>query len=192
MLRQQMQGIDAAELRRRSAVACERLMATAVFDRAAALMLFLPLAHEVDAQPIAVRAWQLAKTVTVPRVGYEQRHMIPIEIRSVGEPMDTDRLGVRTPAAGRPFPPELLDLIVVPGLGFDELGRRLGRGGGFYDRFLSTSGFVGLTCGLGLDEQVIDRVPAAAHDVSLDMLVTDERTLSFDGLPRHDRTKSRR
>ena len=179
MLRQRMAELDTPTLRNQSVQACHCLIETDEFRRAEAIMIFLPLKHEVDAQPVAIRAWQMDKTVTVPRVGYEQRHMIPIEISSLGEPMDRDRHGVRTPVQGRPIPPEMIDLVVVPGLGFDSQGHRLGRGGGFYDRFLSQSGFVGKVCGLAIDDQVIDEVPTAGHDVMLDLLVTNQQVLRF-------------
>lgn len=178
-LREVLRAMDPAELHRRSAAAADRLVSTVEFQRAAALMIFLPLPYEIDAQPIAIRAWQAGKTVTVPYVHHTQRHMLPLEINALDEPMHTDRIGVRTPRRRRPIPVDMIELVVVPGLGFDADGRRLGRGGGFYDRFLSRPDFHGMTCGLALEQQIVDRVPAAAHDVDLDMLVTDEQLLRF-------------
>jgi 5-formyltetrahydrofolate cyclo-ligase len=183
-LREQLRAVAPDEIRSRSAAACDKLTATEEFAASRALMIFLPLAYEVDATPIAVRAWQMGKMVTVPRVGYEQRHMIPIEIRSLSEAMNEDHYGVRTPAHGEPIPVDLVDLVVVPGLGFDTQGHRLGRGGGFYDRFLSQAAFGGATCGLALDEQIVESIPALGHDVMLDMLVTDQRVLRFATLHR--------
>lgn len=179
-LRQQLRALDAETIHRRSLAAAEHLVATEAFHQARAMMLFLPLAHEADARPIALRAWQSGKTVTVPLVSYEQKHMIPVTIRSLDEPMETDGYGVRSPQTGEPYPVELIDLVVVPGLGFDPQGHRIGRGAGFYDRFLSQPGFRGVICGLALDEQVVDAVPVHPHDVRLDMLVTDKRVLRFD------------
>lgn len=178
-LRQRLTQVDEAELKRRSAVACERLAGEVEFDQAEVVMLFLPLRHELDATPIALRAWQQGKIVTVPLVSHEQRHMIPLEIRSLSEPMNIDRLGVRTPAEGRPIPVELIDLLIVPALGFDRNGHRIGRGGGFYDRFLARADFKAVTCGLALEEQLIDRVPTAVHDVAVSMLATDEQVIRF-------------
>lgn len=185
-LKQALASMDAQVLRERSAAACEHLIATPEFQRAGALMMFLPLPAEIDAQPVAVRAWQMGKTVTLPLVSHQQRHMIPIEVRSLDEPMDTDAHGLRTPSTTRPIPVEMIDLVVVPGLGFDAAGHRLGRGGGFYDRFLSQPTFGGVTCGLALDEQVLDDVPVHGHDVSLDMLATDRQVYRFNHRPVED------
>lgn len=180
-LRQRLMSLTPGELHDRSAAATRRLAETGEFRRAKAVMIFLPLRYEVDACPVALKGWQAGKVVTVPLVSYQQKHMIPVTLRSLDDPMDTDGYGVRTPTTQEPYPIELIDLVVVPGLGFDREGGRIGRGGGFYDRFLSQESFRGVACGLALSDQVIDSVPRHEHDVPLDMLVTDEGVLRFGG-----------
>jgi 5-formyltetrahydrofolate cyclo-ligase len=179
-LRDQLRQLDAVTIKTRSRAAADRLVGLDVYDAAQTIMLFLPLRHEVDATPIAIRAWQAGKTVAVPLVSYEQRHMIAVEIRSLSEPMATDHYGLRTPVSQRPIPVESLDLVVVPGLAFDAQGGRLGRGGGFYDRFLGQRSFAGKACGYAFDEQLVESVPTTDTDVPLDLLVTDERVLQFN------------
>lgn len=178
-LRQRLTMLDASDLAAQSRAAADRLAAEPEFQRAQTVMVFLPLAYEIDARPVALRAWQAGKTVAVPLVSWKQKHMIPVEIKSLDEPMNVDRYGVKTPRRGIPQPIDSIDLVVVPGLGFDTTGQRIGRGGGFYDRFLGHRLFRGAICGLGFDQQVIDHVPVAAHDMDLHMLVTDQRTLRF-------------
>lgn len=179
-LRDRLRQLDEAAIKTRSGAAADQLIGLDVFADAQVIMLFLPLRYEVDATPIAIRAWQAGKTVAVPLVSYEQRHMIAVEIRSLAEPMVTDHYGLRTPASQQPVPVESLGLVVVPGLAFDAQGGRLGRGGGFYDRFLSQRGFVGTACGYAFDEQLVASVPTTDTDVPLDMLVTDQRVLRFN------------
>jgi 5-formyltetrahydrofolate cyclo-ligase len=67
-----------------------------------------------------------------------------------------------------PLPVTSLDFALVPGIAFDGLGGRLGRGKGFYDRLLSQA--VGVTCGLGLDEQFLACVPVEAHDIRMNLI----------------------
>jgi 5-formyltetrahydrofolate cyclo-ligase len=122
-------------------------------------------------------------TVTVPLVGRAQKHMIPVVVRSLEEPMDADHYGVHWPRSCEPFPIEMLDLVVVPGLGFDRQGHRIGRGGGFYDRFLAQPSFQATTCGLAIREQIVERVPAVDHDAPLDMLSTDTELIRFAASP---------
>ena len=183
-LRQRLQQLDAQDIHDRSQAAAQQLCQCKVFAKAQAVMLFLPMPHEVDAQPVAIRAWQMGKTVTVPLVSYEQKHMLPVEIRSLNEPMSTDRYGVRSPANGQPLPIDMIDLVVVPGLAFDREGHRVGRGGGFYDRFLAQPVFKGVTCGLCFDDQLLQEVPVVSHDVPLHMLVTDRQVLMFNHRPK--------
>ena len=178
-LRRRLRSIDAATRRERSSAAAARLIETDEFRGARVVMIFLPLASEIAPRSIALRAWQEAKLVAVPLVSYEQRHMLPVELRGLEEPMHTDGRGVRTPRRGEPQPIESVDLVITPGLGFDRLGRRIGRGAGFYDRFLAQPAFRGVSCGLAMHEQVVEAVPTQRHDVRLDMLATDERVLRF-------------
>ncbi|OQW46892.1 MAG: hypothetical protein A4S09_03005 [Proteobacteria bacterium SG_bin7] len=65
--------------------------------------------------------------------------------------------------------------ILVPGVAFDEEGHRMGRGRGFYDRFLSQ--FTGKKIGVCFDIQVFSEVPQDPHDVRMDVIITDERIL---------------
>ena len=182
-LRRKLGEVGPDRLRDASKAACDRLADTEEFRRAHAVMIFLPLRYEIDARPLALRAWQEGKTVTVPLVGHTQKHMIPVVVRSLEEPMDADQYGVQSPRGSEPFPIDMLELAVVPALGFDREGHRIGRGGGFYDRFLAQPEFQAVACGLAIEEQVVDHIPTAPHDVPLDMLATDSRLLRFAATP---------
>jgi 5-formyltetrahydrofolate cyclo-ligase len=72
-----------------------------------------------------------------------------------------------------------LDLILVPGVAFDLQGRRLGRGKGYYDRLLTVLPCT--TCGVAYDEQVVGEVPASAHDVGMNWVLTPTRWVGVKG-----------
>jgi len=78
-----------------------------------------------------------------------------------------------TPGAKAARVNEFIDLVVVPGLGFSASGYRIGRGMGFYDRFLAQPEFLGVSCGLGFEEQIVEQLPVLDHDMPLSMLTTD-------------------
>ena len=79
------------------------------------------------------------------------------------------------PAAARWLPAKArIDLVVVPGLAFDRRGHRIGRGGGYYDRFLAQVQTVKI--GLCYDELVLDYIPGEPHDVPVDMVVAETAT----------------
>ena len=64
-----------------------------------------------------------------------------------------------------------LDLVIVPGIAFDRHGRRLGRGKGYYDRFLRKIAKRTLTIGLAFDFQILPSIPATATDINVDHLI---------------------
>jgi 5-formyltetrahydrofolate cyclo-ligase len=89
--------------------------------------------------------------------------------------------GAREPRGGRPAPPP--DLVLVPGLAFDSRGRRLGRGGGFYDRFLATlRPPVPLLCGVCFSCQIVPEVPAEPHDVRMDFVLSETGWITASGI----------
>lgn len=69
------------------------------------------------------------------------------------------------------------DLLFIPGLGFGPQGQRLGRGKGYYDRYLSS--YKGLKIGIGLETQIENELPCEEHDIALDGLITEHGFKSF-------------
>jgi 5-formyltetrahydrofolate cyclo-ligase len=182
-LRQRLRSVLASltpeERHVRSLAASSRLLSTPEFTNARVIMLYLSMNQEIDTASIALKAWQEGKQIVVPKIFWSDRTMLPIEIHSLHTPMKMDPRGVREPLAGQPIPLEFIDLVLVPGLGFGPRGQRVGRGGGFYDRFLGQSSFQGVTCGVAFECQVLDDLPMLPHDVALDMLVTDQAVRRF-------------
>lgn len=156
-----------------STAACALLAASPEFAAARVIMLYLSTPTECDTAPLALRCWQQGKTVVVPKVSWDQRRMLPVEINSLQDSMTTSGAGVREPLAGQPVPTEFIDLVIVPGLGFTATGYRIGRGMGFYDRFLAQSEFVGLSCGLAFEQQILPDLPVMDHDMPLSMLASN-------------------
>ena len=70
-----------------------------------------------------------------------------------------------------------IDLLIVPGLAFEEMGYRVGYGGGFYDRFISEEGFNAVTAALAFDLQIVENVPKQPHDVKVDYIITESRMI---------------
>src|SRR4029077_3272570 len=110
----------------------------------------------------------------------DQRRMLPVEITSLtNNIVATTVPGVREPLSGNPIPVDFIDFVIVPGLGFTSHGQRIGRGMGFYDRFLAQPEFIGLSCGLAFEEQILPALPVLDHDMPLSMLVTDRAIRRF-------------
>jgi len=172
-------GVQPEQREAKSRLACDLLVATEQFQGASTIMLFLSLPHEIETAEAILAAWQSDKTVAVPKVSWEQRHMIPVQINSLETGLSTNSWGLRTPTTGKPVPFGDIDLVVTPGLAFDAKGNRLGRGGGYYDRFLAHDRLKACKCGFAFAEQVIASVPVNEHDQSMDMLITDAGMKNF-------------
>ncbi len=178
-LKANIAALSADEIHHRSRQACNSLVAQPEFERAEIVMVFLSLPTEINTAPLVLRAWQEGKRVLAPRVSWEQRRMMPVEIRSLTENIEDTQWSLRQPLQGDPVPLSMIDLVVVPGLGFDPEGNRLGRGRGFYDRFLAHSEFAGSTCAVAFEEQIVEAIPADSHDIRVDMLITDQHVWRF-------------
>lgn len=173
-MRKTLAAIPVIEVARRSAAACQLLCSTPEYRRSEVILLFLSMAGEIDTAPLAMRAWADGKRVLAPQVSWEQHRLVPIEIRSLSSAeISIGRMGVREPLHGVPTPIHEVDLAIVPGLAFDRAGNRLGRGRGFYDRFLSRSDFHGVPCALAFHEQLVIELPHDPHDICMRMIVTD-------------------
>jgi len=178
-MKRKLSALTPPQVAQRSREACRKLMERPEFHDAGAVMLYMPLPGEVDTAELALTAWQQQKTVLLPKVSWEQRHMMAVKCLSFEDEFSVGRHGIREPAAGEPWPVARIDLVVVPALAYDRTGHRLGHGAGFYDRFLSLPELHAAACGLAFDEQVVEEVPVHDHDCPLDFLVTDKEVLTF-------------
>ena len=182
-LRQRLRGViaelTADAITSLSLRACHRLFEQPEYIKAEVVMVFLSLPTEIDTSPLVLRAWQDRKRVLAPKVSWSQHRMIPLEIRSLTDDLTVSNMGIREPVTGIPYPVSIIDLVIIPGLGFDEYGARLGRGRGFYDRFLANPEFKGVACGLAFEQQVTTTIPVGPLDRHVHMLVTDEKVRRF-------------
>ena len=179
LLREKLAAMTPADRHAKSLLACGFVSSMPEFAQARVVMLYLSTAEEVDTCPLALRCWQAGKTVVVPKVSWDQRRMLPVEITSLQTGLTTSGQGVREPVGGKPVPVDFIDLVIVPGLGFTDTGYRIGRGMGFYDRFLGAPEFAGCSCGLAFEEQIVPSLPMLDHDVPLGMLATDRGIRRF-------------
>jgi 5-formyltetrahydrofolate cyclo-ligase len=182
-LRRQLQKclleMSAEQRKEKSSRACRNLISTPQFQKASAIMMYLSLPHEVDTSEAILHAWQEGKTVAVPKISWQQRHMIPVQINSLESGFKTSTMGLRNPVTGVPLAMEEIDLVVTPGLGYDDKGSRLGRGASYYDRFFANAELSAWRCGFAFAEQRVESVPVEATDEPVDFLVTDNGTIYF-------------
>src|SRR5438105_2940815 len=115
-LRETLAQMTETERHAKSVAACALVLASPEFQAARVVMVYLSTSNEVDTTNLAIRAWKSDKTVVVPKVSWDQRRMLPVEITSLHTEMTTTGPGVREPMTGNPIPTNLIDLVIVPGL----------------------------------------------------------------------------
>jgi 5-formyltetrahydrofolate cyclo-ligase len=157
--------------------ACEKFLAQDVYRRADSILLYVALVGEVDLLLIFERAVADGKRIALPRFLPERDTYGAFFAGD--NPLTPGAFGIPEPAQDNPVPLNRLDLILVPGVGFDLRGRRLGRGKGFYDRMLSEA--PGVKCGICFDQQMLEAIPVEPHDVGVDYLATPSRWLDCRG-----------
>ena len=144
------------------------------------VLLFLSINYEINTDPLLETALKEGKKAFVPKV-YGQG-LVFYNVTSVGGLWEKGAFGIREPVgSGEPTAPEDFPaLIVVPGLAFDRNGNRLGKGGGYYDRFfgeLDTEGRQYAALGLCMDFQVVGSVPAGEKDKRMDWVLTQKKLI---------------
>lgn len=143
------------------------------FRTARAVGVYLAFGAEVDLAPVIAAARAAGKLVAAPRVG---RHgVLTLHQLRAGEALERHRFGQpEPPATAQEVPPEELDVVLVPGLVFDEGGHRLGYGRGYYDRLLPRLRRDAAAVGVAYAALVVPALPADPHDARVTHLVTEE------------------
>ncbi len=135
------------------------------FEQAVTIAFFSSLPDEPDTQP-ALERWQYRKRLLVPRV--EGEEMSFYEYRP--ERMVSGSFGISEPEMGEAVAPEEIDLILVPGVAFTRSGDRMGRGKGFYDKYLVRMRSDAVKVGICYPHQLVDELPTEPHDIRMDLM----------------------
>jgi 5-formyltetrahydrofolate cyclo-ligase len=135
------------------------------------VLLFYSFGSEVATRGMAERALAEGKRLLLPYL--DEGGMEAAEVRSRDDLIPSG-YGPREPVRRVAVDPAEVDVVVAPGLAFDRQGRRLGYGGGHYDRYLARLGSAATRIGIGFSVQVVDRVPDGPGDETVDLVVTDE------------------
>ena len=137
-------------------------------------MAYMAMPTEPDLGQVLTEALRLGKRLALPRC----EPGCDLTARQVGGFSDLipGVFGIMEPDKTLPvIPPEEIDLILVPGMAFDRQGRRLGRGKGYYDRYLAD--YHGIAMGVSFAGGLVDRVPAESHDQPVDAVATEDAVI---------------
>ena len=151
---------------------CEKVLHSGEYRKASVIFGYLSFRNEISVDAVLREALNEGKTVAVPWI--VSKNTMKAAVLDSLDNLPLDRYGIRT--VSEPVTlvaPEKIDLILVPGAGFSLTGCRMGRGGGYYDRFLASAhGFrMGITC----DALLREKIPVDLYDRPVEALVTETR-----------------
>lgn len=157
----------------------QKLYGLKEFQEAKTVMSFLDFRQEVETTSIAELLIDQKKKLVLPRVA-EHGIMIPLVVRDLEADIEPGAWGIREPKlCNEEVDPSEIDLVIIPGAGFDLTGNRIGYGGGFYDRFFMRLNPSVPKIALAFHTQVIEQVPCDKHDSKITVLVTEDDVYDF-------------
>jgi 5-formyltetrahydrofolate cyclo-ligase len=142
--------------------------------RARTVMGFLSLPEEPHLRELFEAGVRDRKRLAFPRADWATNEMDPALVRDFDREVVSARHGIREPAAAcEAADLAKIDLVLVPGLAFDPQGHRLGRGGGFYDRFLARTELRATLVGICFEVQIAKEIPVETRDIPVEFLATE-------------------
>lgn len=151
------------------------LLETDEYRRAGVLALYSPIHNEVDTAGVAADALASGKRIAFPVV--VGHGLIFREIKELAS-LKKGSFGILEPCLTcAVFDPEDVDLFILPGIAFDLQGHRIGYGKGYYDKTLHRLEGRGRFVGFCHDFQLIDAIAGEPHDVRVDMIITEKRSI---------------
>ena len=182
ILRQKFKSIrkNIADRESKSQDITQRLVASDIWQKANNIALYLSFASEVSTADIVKQGFLDKKVIAAPITDQESFLM---EFYQIDPHSSTAKalLGMQEPLAEEEklLQAEKIDLIILPGLAFDEKGHRLGMGKGCYDRYLPRLRFDALKVALAFEEQISKEcLPHEDFDAAMDYIITEERIIS--------------
>ena len=167
-----LKGQNKEDVLRKSALIAEQFWKLPYIHKARNILFYVSMQEEVDTLTMIEKALFYGKRVALPIVEQNQRKLIPTLISSM-EDVHKKKHGIMEPHLDpeKALALKDLDAVIVPGLAFDKHHNRLGRGAGYYDRFLSTLPKHVTTVGLAFDFQLTESLPTEAHDMRLQQII---------------------
>jgi 5-formyltetrahydrofolate cyclo-ligase len=180
-VRARLAALTERQVRSRSALVCQRLGAAPAFVKARELLVYVSTGHEVSTHALIREMLASGRRVSVPFYHTVARRYVAYRILDFDADLAPGSFGILEPRPeprhATPF--DRFDAVLVPGLAFDAAGHRLGRGMGYFDHILSDTR--GARIGLAYDLQIIPEVPADAHDMHMDFIVTESNLIDCRG-----------
>jgi 5-formyltetrahydrofolate cyclo-ligase len=173
-LRGKSKGVPVTKHAAPSAQMCALLEQQSIWQEARTVLFYIPARAEPDLTPLLAKAFSEGKTVALPCFVSKQNNYEARRIEDLKRDLVPGQFSILEPRLGCPVVAlNQLDLALVPGVGFDLSGCRLGRGKGYYDRLLAQ--VPGHKCGIAFEWQIVKEIPWEPHDIRLNSILTPTR-----------------
>ena len=166
-MRQLNRALDSRQRLRASAAIFSAVERLPEFRAARTVAVFAALPDEPATDEVLAR-WASTRRVVLPRVEGDAMRFYACR----PDALVFGAFGILEPQGERPCPAGEIDLVVCPGVAFTADGRRLGRGRGYYDRYLGDPAFRGFRVGVCYAHQLVDDLPVEPHDVRMERVIT--------------------
>ena len=146
------------------------------FRGAETVLAYASFGSELQTDALLLRVLEDDKSLLLPKVDSDKRRLVLFEVRDLEGDLQPGVWGIREPrdGLGSPAEPYSVDLALVPGVAFDRRGGRLGYGGGFYDRLISSDLAPNTVLISGaFESQIVEQVPKDRHDAPVDLVITE-------------------
>ena len=164
--------LSAEEKERIEKLLISHLIHSKIFQKASVIGTAISQSIEWNTKPIMEKAWQENKTVVVPKTYPITRQLQFFEVHKDSE-LERGYGNILEPKEdSNKVEKNDIDLLIVPGIVFDQYGYRIGFGGGFYDRFLTD--YKQATVSIASKQQVINEIPTQPYDIPVDYLITED------------------
>ena len=150
----------------KSTLILSRIASSESIKSAKTVALYASLSDEVQSFEL-IELLSQTKRVVLPRVAGDDMDFYPYTPSS----LKVGAFGIEEPQGSEPISPNEIDVIVVPGVAFTTDGKRCGRGKGYYDKYLSRSGFRAIKIGVCYAEQLAEDIPNEPHDIVMDYMI---------------------
>ena len=167
--------LDPAVREEQGRLVMERFLALPEVTGANIVLAFWSFGSEVPTAPLLAALTDRGSRVALPRIAEGD---MDARLWAPGDPTTDTPFGAREPADGVVVPARDIDVIATPAVAFDRMGRRVGYGGGFYDRFLPATRPDALRVGIAFDIQLLEEeLPGGDFDQRVDVVVTGSETV---------------
>ncbi len=166
LVRERVSALSVEEKQQKSTMLSIALLVHPMVRDAQVVALFFPLSDEPQIGKI-IELLSHERTVLLPRIEGDVMHFYCYQ--SGG--LEKGSYGIMEPMGGEPFPPSKIDVMIIPGVAFTAGGARLGRGKGYYDKYMSQEGFSAYKIAVCYSEQLVSSLPCEPHDVVMNEVI---------------------